>query len=198
MSGTFIAVVGPSGSGKDTLIRAALAERPDLVAARRVISRPPDDATEVFESVDEAEFAAARVEGRFALDWHAHGLSYAIPVAVERDLARGRHVLANLSRQAVGAARARFRPFLALVVTAPPEVLARRLALRGRENAAAIAERLLRAGCTVPEGPDTVVVDNGGALGAGIRAFLAALPSPVSTPSDRCPSDQRPSEHTVR
>jgi ribose 1,5-bisphosphokinase len=176
MRGTLIAVVGPSGSGKDTLIRAALAQRPDLVAARRVISRPPDDATEIFDSVDEAAFRRDRIEGRFALDWRAHGLSYGIPAAVERDLAAGRHVLANLSRQAIGAARARFRPFSALVVTAPPEVLARRLASRGREDARAVAERLLRAGYAAPEGPDVIVVDNGGSLEAGIRAFLAALP----------------------
>jgi ribose 1,5-bisphosphokinase len=182
--GTFVAVVGPSGSGKDTLIRAALARRPDLAAARRVISRPPDDATEVFESVTEAEFALARVEGRFALDWRAHGLSYAIPASVERDLLAGRHVLANLSRQAIAAARARFQPFLALAVTAPAEVLARRLRARGREDAAAIAERLDRAGHAPAAGADMVVVDNGGSLEAGLRAFLRALPpQPVRGPS---------------
>ena len=117
MRGTFIAVVGPSGSGKDTLIRAALDARPDLAAARRVISRPPDDASEVFDSVTEAAFAGARADGLFALDWQAHGLSYGIPIGVDRFLTGGRHVLANLSRQAIGAARERFSPFLTVVVT---------------------------------------------------------------------------------
>ncbi len=184
MTGTFVAVVGPSGSGKDTLIRAALAERPDLAWARRVISRPPDDATELFESVDEAAFQRARAAGRFVLDWEAHGLRYGIPAVVERELAAGRHVLANLSRQAIGAARARFQPFLALVVTSPPEVLARRLASRGREDATAIAERLRRAGYAAPEGADVALVDNGGALAAAIRAFVDALPPrAVSAPT---------------
>ena len=176
MRGVFIAVVGPSGSGKDTLIREALARRPDLLAARRVVSRPADDVTEVFESVSAAEFARRRAAGAFALHWRAHGLDYGIPAAVAEALAAGRHVLANLSRAAIPRARTRFHPFRALVVTAPPEALARRLAARGREDAEAIRARLDRAGQFLPAGRDVAVIDNGGTLEEGVRAFLAALP----------------------
>ena len=175
--GTFVAVVGPSGSGKDTLIRETMARRPDMVAARRVVSRPAHDATEPFESVTGAEFARRRAAGAFALHWRAHGLDYGIPAAVEELLAAGGHVLANLSRDAIPAARARFRPFRVLLVTAPAEVLALRLAARGREDAAAIRARLERAGWPVPPGEDVAVVENGGALEDGLRRFLAALPA---------------------
>jgi len=96
--GTFVAVVGPSGAGKDTLIRAVVAARPDIVAARRVISRDADDATEVFDSVTPDAFAAAAERGDFVLHWQAHGLGYGIPASVHGDLAAGRHVLANLWR----------------------------------------------------------------------------------------------------
>jgi ribose 1,5-bisphosphokinase len=64
-----------------------------------------------------------------------------------------------------------------LLVTAPAEVLARRLAARGREDAAAIHARLGRAGYPVPPGEDVAVIENGGALDEGVRRFLAALPA---------------------
>jgi ribose 1,5-bisphosphokinase len=174
--GTFVAVVGPSGSGKDTLIREALARRPDLLAARRVVSRPAHDATERFESVTAVEFARRRDAGGFALQWQAHGLDYGIPATVEQALGAGRHVLANLSRAAVMSARARFSPFRALLVTAPAEVLARRLAARGREDAGAIRARLERAAHVLPPGAGVTVIENGGALEESLPCFLAALP----------------------
>ena len=177
--GTFIAVVGPSGAGKDSLMRLAVAERPDIVAARRVITRPPDT-TEDFETVEESDFNARRRAGQFALSWTVHGLMYGVSAMVEKDLSAGRHVLANLSRSVIDQARQRFRPFQVLVVDAPAEILAKRLAARGREDAADIQARLRRAAYHRPEGRDVTVIDNGGDLRAGEAAFIAALPQPVS------------------
>ncbi|HMB13658.1 MAG TPA: phosphonate metabolism protein/1,5-bisphosphokinase (PRPP-forming) PhnN, partial [Roseovarius sp.] len=47
--GRLIAVVGPSGVGKDTLMRAMVAERPNLRRVRRVITRRADDGGEGHE-----------------------------------------------------------------------------------------------------------------------------------------------------
>ncbi|NCQ23039.1 MAG: phosphonate metabolism protein/1,5-bisphosphokinase (PRPP-forming) PhnN [Rhodobacteraceae bacterium CG17_big_fil_post_rev_8_21_14_2_50_63_15] len=155
--GRLIAVVGPSGVGKDTLIRAMIAARPGLCRVRRVITRPADPDGEAHEPVSEAEFEARRKDGGFALWWRAHGLSYGVPVGICLDLAGGRDLLVNLSRSVLSEAQTRFQPFLVLNLTAPADVLAARLAARGRESGNELAERLLWTDQMLPEGVRPVV-----------------------------------------
>jgi len=175
MRGTLFLVVGPSGAGKDTLIGAARAARPDLAVPRRVVTRGKEAGGEEIEAVDEAEFSRRLAAGEFALAWRAHGLGYAIPARIEAELAAGRCGLANVSRGVIGEARARLAPVRVIVVTAPEAVLAARLAARGREDAGDVAARLARAGAETPAGPDVTVVRNDGALEPARAAFLAAL-----------------------
>lgn len=167
------AVVGPSGAGKDTLIAAAQAAQPGLCVVRRVISRPEAAGGEDFEGVSAAEFAARRAAGEFALHWQAHGLDYGIPAQALAPLAAGRDVIFNGSRRALEAARG--MPGLEVIlVTAPAQVLAVRLAARGRETAADVAARLARA-APLPQGFVVHEVDNGGALADGVARFLAVF-----------------------
>ncbi len=133
-----VAVVGPSGAGKDTVLDG-LRRNPAYVFARRAITRPAEAGGEDHVPMTPDEFAATD----FALQWQAHGLCYGIPRAIEADLAAGRIVLANLSRTVLAQAAASY-DFAVLEITAPPEVLAARLAARGREAAADIAARLAR------------------------------------------------------
>lgn len=175
MAGRPYAVVGPSGAGKDTLMAAARAARPDLVLVRRVITRPESAGGEPFEGVTSAEFAARKAAGNFALDWQAHGLCYGIPAAVRGELAAGRPVLFNGSRAMLPAAAAAFPGLTVLHVTASPEVLAARLAARGREAAEEIARRLARTVDPIPPGLPVVEIRNDGALEMAVAALLAAL-----------------------
>ncbi len=113
-TGLFVAIVGPSGAGKDALIRglaARLGEADQIVFARRVVTRAAD-AFEDHETLAEAEFLAARAQGRFALSWSAHGLHYGVPREIEARLAAGLAVVCNLSRAAVAEARRLYRPSL--------------------------------------------------------------------------------------
>lgn len=166
-----IGVVGASGVGKDTLMQAAADACPGIALLRRVITRPAQAGGEDFEGVTPDEFAARRAAGAFALDWQAHGLSYGIP----RRLPDAPVVLVNLSRRVLNQAAAAFPGLRVVHVTAPPAVLAQRLAARGREDAGAIAARLSREAPLAPCGADIVTIDNSGPLPDGAAAFLAAI-----------------------
>lgn len=173
MSGRLVAVVGPSGAGKDTLMAALAAARPDIVLVRRAITRPADAGGEDHIPMTEAEFDAARAEGAYLVDWAAHGLRYAIPRAALEDVADGRLVIFNGSRAALKAARAAFPALEVVMITAPAPVLAARLAARGRESEADIRARLARTTPDVPEGARVVVNDS--TLAEGVARLAAAL-----------------------
>lgn len=167
-----VAIVGPSGAGKDTLMALACAARPGIRAARRVITRPAEAGGEDFEGVTPASFATRLAGGEFALHWRAHGLSYGIPKA---QLTGGGTVLFNASRAVLAEAQARFPGLRVVLVTAPPAVLAERLAMRGREDGADQAARLARAGFALPQGLAVVEVVNDGTPETALARLLAAL-----------------------
>lgn len=182
--GRFIAVVGPSGVGKDSVMAGLMARQPGLMAAHRVITRPGDAGGEDFDSVTGAVFAAQVAAGRFALHWGAHGLFYGIPVSVADDLAKGADILANLSRSVLAQAVALFPCMVILCLTARPDTLAARLAGRGRETTADIAERLTRAPPPFPAHVPVVTIANDGLLMDAVTAAHAAL-YPARQTADR-------------
>jgi ribose 1,5-bisphosphokinase len=176
--GALVLVVGPSGAGKDTLIgaaRAALADDPNFVFARRVITRDAVAALEDHDTIDVAGFEAAKARGDFALDWQAHGLCYGVPATIDNDIAEGRTVVMNGSRRMIGDAQARYPRSLVALITADPAVRARRLFGRGRETEAEIAERLAHEGAPVPDGIETVRIDNSGDLDTAVAALIRVL-----------------------
>lgn len=176
MTGRLAAVVGPSGVGKDSVMEAVAASDPSYVLARRVITRPSEAGGEEFEGVSADIFEARRSAGEFVLSWSAHGLWYGVPRGIEAELEGGRTVLVNLSRAVLLEAQATFPDLQVISLTAPPEVLAARLAGRGREAAEDQQRRLLRGSLPLPDGLRHVhVIDNSGALDDTVAAVRAAL-----------------------
>jgi ribose 1,5-bisphosphokinase len=144
--GRFILVVGPSGAGKDTLLglaRAACADNERIVFPRRVVTRAAS-AFEDNEQVSREAFRQARACGEFAAHWEAHGQGYGLPRAIDDDIRAGRTVVANVSRGVVEAMRRAYADVVVVLITAPAEILAERLAARARSSDGELADRLGR------------------------------------------------------
>jgi ribose 1,5-bisphosphokinase len=172
--GRLVLVVGPSGAGKDTLIelaRGLLRDEASVVFPRRVVTRAAS-AAEAHDTMDEEAFDRAARRGGFALTWDAHGLRYGIPIGIDADIRAARTVLCNVSRTIIIPARARYADVFVALVTAPAEVLAARLAARGRDGD--IAQRLARADALADIVADCVIA-NTGAPADGAAALMAAV-----------------------
>ncbi|WP_158284767.1 phosphonate metabolism protein/1,5-bisphosphokinase (PRPP-forming) PhnN [Oricola cellulosilytica] len=176
--GVLVAVVGPSGAGKDSLLRYA-SERLEgddrFLFVRRIVTRPADPASEDHVSVSEEAFVEAETEGRFAVAWRAHGHSYALSSEVLEYVEAGGIAVANCSRAALGRVRDRFRVLEIITVTARPQIIAARIASRGREDAAATARRVDRRIDDFPGRGDAIEIDNSGALETAGEEFTAVL-----------------------
>ena len=181
-TGRFIAVVGPSGVGKDSVMDGIKTAMPDIRLVRRTITREPGLGGEDYNAVSPETFDKLARDGAFCLHWAAHGLSYGIPADVLTSTRAGTDCLANLSRGALPAAAEIFGRFLVLNITASPETLAKRLAGRGRETEAEIRQRLARAAVDLSPEWDMVTIHNDGPLQDAVAKALAALDRMTAEP----------------
>ncbi|MCL2429394.1 MAG: phosphonate metabolism protein/1,5-bisphosphokinase (PRPP-forming) PhnN [Alphaproteobacteria bacterium] len=175
--GALIAVVGPSGAGKDTLIalaRTQLAAHPGIVFPHRIVTRQPTE-TEAHESLSEAAFESIKGQHGFAFSWEAHGLKYALAAAIDADIRGGRTVVCNVSRTLVPHLRARYACVRVVLVTAPRELLVARLAGRARASDGDVALRLNRAAADPHELSPDVVIENVGTPQTGAARLCDAI-----------------------
>lgn len=187
MSGRLIYLMGPSGSGKDSLLNAArerLAER-GCVIVRRIITRSAEAVGEDAIGVSPAEFDQQEAAGAFALSWRANGLAYGIPRQIDDWLAAGQDVLVNGSRGYLPQARERYPELLAILLQVDEAALRQRLHARGRESAEQIEARLARSrelqlpSATVAgdrdEGESQWLLNNSGPLDQTVTQLLQLL-----------------------
>jgi len=159
--GRFILVVGPSGAGKDTLLglaRSACVDSAGIVFARRVVTREASSFEDNLQVSHDA-FRQALARDEFVLHWEAHGHCYGLPRSTDEDIRAGRTVVANVSRTVVEAMRRVYANVTVISVTAPPEVLAERLAARARSSDGELADRL---GRVVAAAADVTITNVGG------------------------------------
>lgn len=159
--GRLVLVVGPSGAGKDTLLglaKAACADNADIIFPRRAITRAAT-ASEDNEQLSPGAFREAVEREAFAVNWEAHGHCYALRSAIDDDIRAGRTVIANVSRTVIGALRRAYLDVTVIAITAPPEILAKRLASRGRGSDGQIEQRLGRTVDDASATPDVTIVN---------------------------------------
>ena len=178
MTGRLVLVVGPSGVGKDSVLRYAMAHFAGdarFVFPRRCVTRAADAAAEDHESLDERAFDELAGQGAFALMWQAHGLKYGVRREIDEHLRDGRVVAVNVSRTILAEALHRYPTAAVVEIAASSEIRAARIAARGRENAADIMQRI---GRNVPPNSaklQPTVIQNNGSLTEAGRDFCRLL-----------------------
>lgn len=140
-------VSGPSGVGKGTLIRGAVARMPDLavaVSATTRTRRPGEVPGRDYHFMSRDEFARRVEESAFLEHAEFAGNRYGTPnVEIDRVMDGGRSVILEIELQGARAVR-RVRPGAVLIFIAPPslEELGRRLRVRATDAEEEIEERL--------------------------------------------------------
>jgi ribose 1,5-bisphosphokinase len=160
-AGRLILVVGPSGAGKDTLLglaKAACTDDPAVVFPRRVITREASP-SEDNEEVTADAFQRALAHDEYAMHWEAHGHRYALRRTIDDDIGAGRAVVANVSRTVIPAMRGAYANVTVISITAPPDVLAARIAMRARGSDGRIEQRLSRTVDETAAAPDVTIVN---------------------------------------
>lgn len=145
-----VLVVGPSGSGKDSLLRGAreyFGETGSLGFVRRYITRPPDSNEDNYY-IDPTGFALLKKLNFFISSWQAHGNHYGIPChALGSTDSVDSHdlLLLSISRSAIVDFEQIHDTVTTIQIKVKEDVLRERLKGRGRENDQEIQKRLERA-----------------------------------------------------
>jgi len=178
MVGKLILVVGPSGAGKDSLIAAAkryFAGNEKISFPRRVITRPPSPAAEDHDTLSNEDFVKALQQGAFFMHWHAHELSYGLPISLADDLDAGKTVIVNVSRTVLAQAEKAWPHSTVLEITAPPQILAQRVTARARGEDGDVQKRISRTVEAAPDHLPRITISNDKSLAEAEVAFCAVL-----------------------
>ena len=178
--GRLIVIVGPSGSGKDTLINwlsEKLALDENVMFARRTVTRNKDVSVEDHHSLSSEQFEAFARSGKFAVTWHAHGLRYGIPMHALAHVKSGGITIANGSRRALPQLAEMFGEIFVINLSVDRSTLATRLAARGREDTGQIQRRLDRIDTPIPSQFDMIQIDNSDKIEMAGKAVLKIVAS---------------------
>jgi guanylate kinase len=149
MKGSLFIVSAPSGAGKSSLVKAALAEDKRLALSVSYTTRPPR-AGEVngreYHFVDRKTFDAMLLRGDFLESAEVHGNRYGTSQRwIEESRARDLDIMLEIDWQGAQQVRKAFADAVGIFILPPPPVLPeleRRLRGRGQDSEEAIQRRL--------------------------------------------------------
>ncbi|MBI3352986.1 MAG: hypothetical protein HY036_10470 [Nitrospirae bacterium] len=172
-----ILLVGPSGAGKDTLLKEAkdyFNENPKIHFIRRYITRRPSEFEDNY-FVDDTAFEVLRMNGYFISYWYAHHLKYGVPERELSQLNQEDIVVVSISREKVSDFEDRYgERVITLNITADREIIEKRLKNRNRENQAQIETRLQRMDAPV-KARNLIHFNNNQKLAVSSKAFTTLL-----------------------
>ena len=181
--GLLFLIVGNSGSGKDTLIRAIVERYPSdhkqIFTPKRYITRPPSETEENISTTRE-EFQKLANTGKFAFEWHIYGLSYGVSAIIDDWLYSGHPVIINVSRKIIQDARAKYNNVKVIFIDVPLEISIKRLNDRGRETGNQLNERIERARTHQTYEAADFILDNSGVLENAVDDLLNYILSCVN------------------
>ena len=174
--GLFLAIVGPSGSGKDTIIEALCKQLPNIKRVKRYITREQQKAGgEDSYNIDFDTFGKLERDGGFAFSWSAHHLKYGLPITIFDEINAGTILIANISRSILDQLSDKFEYYEVILITASDKILAERLEERGRESKAQIEERLARSSFTIPKGISPLIIRNETTVEDAVSKIIASI-----------------------
>ena len=165
-NGQLFVVVGPSGSGKDTLLKKVINKIPNSILIKRYITRKKDIKNEDHYSISIKNFEDKISKNFFFIYWKAHGFSYGIPYKEIKKIKQGKKVIFNGSRKILFKIKKKVNNVKIINITASSTIIKRRLVNRAREDKKSIIKRIKRKINLLPKNIITINNNKSIAIGA--------------------------------
>jgi phosphonate metabolism protein PhnN/1,5-bisphosphokinase (PRPP-forming) len=146
-NGQLFVVVGPSGSGKDTLLKKVINKIPNSILVKRYITRKKDIKNEDHYSISIKNFED-KISKKF---------SYGIPYKEIKKIKQGKKVIFNGSRKILFKIKKKVNNVKIINITASSTIIKRRLVNRAREDKKSIIKRIKRKINLLPKNTITII-----------------------------------------